>query len=389
MPAKANNTTTQQFSVNAREIDFVTRFNARFQALSELLGIIRPIRKEPGTTLRMLRASVDLKSGNVGEGEEVPYSQATVTQVPVGEATVEKFSKGVTIESIKSYGYDVAVARTDDAFLTKLQGNVTDKLYDFLGTGELTNVQNDFQAAVAMARGLVIDEFKKADLEITEVVGFVNVRDFYQYLGSAELTTQTAFGLTYIRDFMGYRVIFLGSSRDVPRGKVYATPVENLVAYYVDPSDSDFARAGLEFTTWGETPFLGFHTEGNYHTMTSESFAIIGLSLLFEYINGVAVVSIQDSGTLGTLTVTSAAGAESGTTKLTVSGAAGTGGNTLRYKVAAAAATPTYLADVSDWAIWDGTSDITAASGQVVTVAEANGSGQALAAGNATVVAKV
>lgn len=389
MPAKNNTTTTRQFSgVNPREIDFVTRFQSRFQALMELIGITRPIRKEPGTALRVLRASVDLQSGNVGEGEEVPYSQATVIQIPVGEATVEKYSKGVTIESIKTYGYDVAVARTDDAFLAKLQGNVNDKLYAFLGTGELTNIQKTFQAAVAMARGLVINQFKKSDLELTDVVGFVNVLDFYQYLGGAEITTQTVFGLTYIKDFMGYRVIFLGSDRDVPRGKVYATPAENLVAYYVDPSDSDFARAGLVFTSWGDTPFLGFHTEGNYKTMTSESYAIIGLSLLFEYINGVAVVSIQDSGTMGALTVTSAAGAESGTTKLTVTGAAGDGGNTLRYKVAAAAATPAYLADVSGWAIWDGISDITAASSQVITLAEANGSGQAIAAGNATVVAK-
>lgn len=40
MPAKTNNTTTQQFNgVNPREIDFVTRFNARFQALMELLAV--------------------------------------------------------------------------------------------------------------------------------------------------------------------------------------------------------------------------------------------------------------------------------------------------------------------------------------------------------------
>lgn len=386
--AKANITTTGQYTVNPREIDFVTRFNTRFQALLELLGITRPIRKEPGTTLRMLRASVALQSGSVGEGEEIPYSQATVTQVPVGEATVEKYSKGVTVESIKEFGYDVAVAKTDEAFLTKLQGTVNDKLYAFLGTGELTNVQKTFQAAIAMARGLVINQFKKSDLELTEVVGFVNVLDFYQYLGSSEITTQTAFGLTYIENFMGYRVIFLGSDRDVPRGKVYATPVENLVAYYVDPSDSDFARAGLEFTTWGVTPFLGFHVEGNYKTMTSESYAIIGLALMFEYINGVAVVSIEGSGTLGALTVTSAAGTNAGDTKITVTGATTGNGYALRYTIGTADAAPTYLDDASEWTEWDGKSDITAASGQVITVAQTNGSGQVLSAGHATVVAK-
>lgn len=386
--AKANQTGTGQITINPRELDFVTRFARNFEALREILGITRPIRKEPGATLRVLRAAVALQSGLVGEGEEIPYSQATVTQLPIAEATVEKFSKGVTLEAIKSYGYDVAVERTDSAFLAELEGVVSDRMYNALATGELTSVQPTFQMALAMARGLVLNQFKAMRIATTEIVGFVNILDFYQYLGAADITVQTAFGLNYIRDFMGYTTVFLASDSEIARGKVIATPVENLVAYYVDPSSSDFARAGLEFTSWGDTPLLGYHTEGNYKTMVSESYAIMGLSLFFEYINGVAVVSIEASGSLGSLTVTSAAGTAVGDTKITVTGASSAGGNTLRYTIAAAAATPTYLADVGSWTVWDGTSDITAPAGQVITVAEANGSGQALASGYATIVVK-
>lgn len=387
MPARPNTTTTANFTVNPREIDFVTRFERNFEALREILGITRPIRKEPGAVLRALRGVMTLQPGNVGEGEEIPYSLASVEQLPIAEATIEKYSKGVSMESINNYGYDVAVARTDDAFLNELQGKVSDRMYAFLRSGELTSVQPTFQMGVAMARGYVLNQFKAMRKAVTSVVGFVNLIDFYTYLGSAEITVQQAFGLDYIRDFMGYSVIFLASDEELPRGTIVATPVENMVAYYVDPSSSAFARADLKFTTWGDTPLLGYHTEGNYRTMVSDSYAVMGLSLFAEYINGIAVITIVTGGSLGSLTVTSAAGTESGDTAITVTGAAGTAGNALRYQIGAAASTPAYLADVSTWATWDGTSDITAASGQVITVVEANGSGQALASGYATVVA--
>ena len=38
--------------VTAREVDFVTRFADNWDALRNILGIMRPIRKQPGTTLK-------------------------------------------------------------------------------------------------------------------------------------------------------------------------------------------------------------------------------------------------------------------------------------------------------------------------------------------------
>jgi hypothetical protein len=73
-----------------------------------------------------------------------------------------------------------------------------------------------------------------------------------------------------MKDFMGFNTIFLLSDSEIPRGQVIATPVENIVLYYVDPNESDFARAGLVYTVSGETNLIGFHTQGNYHTAVSE-----------------------------------------------------------------------------------------------------------------------
>ena len=59
MPALDNVTTTTQFTVAAREVDFVTRFNRNWDALRDIMGIMRPIRKAPGTTLVSYTATVD------------------------------------------------------------------------------------------------------------------------------------------------------------------------------------------------------------------------------------------------------------------------------------------------------------------------------------------
>ncbi len=389
MAAKENLTKTLDIQSTARVIDFVTRFARNWEHLREILGIMRPIRKEPGSVLKSKTASVTLQSGTVGEGEEIPYSKATVVETPYEEMTVEKYAKAVSIESIKTYGYDVAVGMTDDAFLYELQDNVTRRFYSYLNTGTLTSSETTWQRALAMAKGRVINKFKQIHRTVTNVVGFVNVLDLYDYLGDANITIQTAFGFQYVQNFMGFSTVFLLSDEEIQRGRVIATPVENIALYYVDPSTSDFARAGLVYTTDGETNLIGFHVEGNYHTAVSESFAIMGMTLFAEYKDAIAVIDVDSTPTLGTLTVGSAAGTESGTTKLTVTPGKESTNNVYKYKTDPTnAPTVTYGQNVRTWSTWDGTSDITATTGHKITVVEADGTYKALNAGNATVTAQ-
>lgn len=294
MPAKENLIMTADIQVTARELDFVSRFEQNWEHLREILGIMRPIKKVPGAILKSKYAEGTLQSGEVGEGEEIPYSKFTVKEKPYEEMTIEKYAKAVSIEAIKDHGYENAVAMTDDQFLFELQTNVTSRFYAYLNTGELTSEQSTFQMALAMAKGLVVNKFKKMHKNVTGVVGFVNVLDVYEYLGSANITVQNQFGFQYIKDFMGFNTIFLLSDDEVERGKVLATPVENIVMYYVDPAESDFAKAGLVYTTGaGETNLIGFHTQGNYNTAVSEAFAIMGLTLFAEFIDAIAVVTIE------------------------------------------------------------------------------------------------
>ena len=292
MAAKKNLTITTDVNVEAREIDFVTRFARNWEHLREILGIMRPIKKQPGAVLKSKTATVKLETGTVGEGEEIPYSKATVSEKNYAEMTLEKFAKAVSIESIKDHGYDTAVALTDDAFLYELQTNVTDRFYKYLNTGSLTGTQSTFQMALAMAKGSVENKFKQIHRTATGVVGFANILDVYEYIGAANITVQNQFGFQYVKDFMGYNTVFLLADSEIKRGRVIATPVENIVLYYIDPSTSDFERAGLVYTTDGDTNLIGFHTQGNYNTAVSECFAVMGMTLFAEYQDAIAVMDV-------------------------------------------------------------------------------------------------
>lgn len=280
-------------NITAREIDFVSRFTLNWDALRDIMGIMRPIRRAPGTQLITYKASVALESGDVPAGAVIPYSKATITKAAQGELKIEKYAKAVPIEDVNQYGAAIAVQKSDTAFLNELQNDVLTRFYTFLNTGSLTSTETTWQRALAMAKGNVLNKFNQMRMTVSEVVGFANVLDFYDYLGNAQITVQTQFGLTYVKDFLGYSTLFLLSEPDIERGKVIALPVENIDLYYIDPSDSEFAQLGLDYTVQGETNLIGFHANGNYSTAVGESFAIMGMSLWAEYLDGIAVVTVQ------------------------------------------------------------------------------------------------
>ena len=188
-------------NITAREIDFVTRFGQNWDALMTIMGITRAIRKTPGTQLVSYSASVALESGNVDPGEVIPYSKATIVKAAKGDLEIEKYAKAVPIEDVAKYGASIAVQKSDDAFLNELQNVVLARFYTFMNTGSLTSVYTTFQMALAMAKGNVLDKFKKMRKTVTNVVGFCNTLDAYEYLGAAGITVQSAFGVDYIGEF--------------------------------------------------------------------------------------------------------------------------------------------------------------------------------------------
>jgi len=280
-------------TVTAREVDFVTQFGRNWDSLREVLGIMRPIRKAPGTVLISYTAAVTLENGEVNEGNVIPYSKATVTEATKGEVSLLKYAKAVTIEDVNKYGAAIAVQRTDEAFLNELQEKVLDDFYTFItdDTSAMKSTETTFQMACAMAIGKVRDKFKKMRRNASNIVLFINTLDAYRYLGASEITVQTAYGLDYIENFLGAQTVVLSS--EIEEGKVIAIPADNIVLYYVDPGDGEFAQLGLNYTVQGETNLVGFHANGNYTTAVGESFAIMGMQLWAEYADAIAIITID------------------------------------------------------------------------------------------------
>lgn len=297
MAAKTNVTNTAQFTTNAREVDFATRFGDNWDALRTIMGIMRPIRKADAKLVSYKASIVGTLAGGttVAEGDEIPFTKTKVQPVSYADIAVAKYAKSVTIESVAKYGADIAVEKTDDAFLNALQQKVLADFYAFLATGTLTLTETTWQRALAMAKGKVLDKFAGMDKDVTEVVGFANILDAYGYLGDKDITVQTAFGITYVENFLGYRTLLLLPDKYIEAGTVIALPVENIDLYYIDPGDSEFAKLGLDYTVQGETNLIGVHVEGDYSRATGDMFAIMGMKLWAEYLDGIAVATVEES----------------------------------------------------------------------------------------------
>lgn len=293
MAVEPNTTLTTDFTdVKARELDFVTQFDLNWDALREIMGVMRPIRKQPGTVLRSYSASITLADGDVDEGDLIPLSKASVTEVYREDLKFKKYDKRITIEDVDKYGADIAITMTDEAMRNEIQSNIIDEFYAFAKSGELVDTVSDFQMGIAMAIGKVRDKFKKMRRNASDVVVFVNTIDAYKYLGAADLIVQSMFGLDYVQNFMGARTMILSS--DLDEGQIIAIPTSNIVLYYADPSDSNYRALGLDYSTGiGETNLIGFHAGGVYERASGDSFAIYALKLWAEYKDAIAVITVS------------------------------------------------------------------------------------------------
>lgn len=100
-----------------------------------------------------------------------------------------------------------------------------------------------------------------------------------------------------------------------------------------------------------------------------------------------AKVVVKKTRSLTSLTVTSVAGSTSGSTKITVEPALSSG-NSYKYKVAANPTMPNAGQECkSGYTAWDGTADITAATGQKIVVVEVDADNRCFGAGMAVVTA--
>ena len=269
-----------------RDIDFTERFSKGIDTLMAMLGVTRKQEKRAGEVLKVYKATGTLESGVVAEGDVIPLSKYQTTYEAVGEAVLNKWRKVTTAEAISSKGYGQAVNDTNDKMLKDIQKGVRTSFVNFLatGTGEVAGV--GLQATLAQAWGKLQVLFEDTSVQS---VYFMNPLDVADYLGGAQISTQTAFGMSYIENFLGLGTVILAS--DVPKGKLYATAAENIVLYYIPVTSADMAQAFDR--TSDATGLIGIHTGPTYDNLSAETVAASGVGLFAEKLDGIVVGTIN------------------------------------------------------------------------------------------------
>lgn len=269
-----------------RDVDFTERFTAGIQTLMKMLGVTRKIEKKAGETLKVYKVTGTLESGTVAEGEVIPLSKYKTTYTPIGEAVLKKWRKVTTAEAISEKGYGQAVNDTNAKMLKDIQKGIRSQFVTFLGTGTATAKGVGLQAALAQIWGKMQVLYEDTAVQ---TVYFMNPLDVADYLGKAQISTQTAFGMTYIENFLGMGPAILAS--DIPQGKIYATAADNIVLYYIPVTSADMAQA-FDLTS-DATGLIGIHTGPTYDNLSAETVAASGVGLFAENLGGIVVGTIE------------------------------------------------------------------------------------------------
>lgn len=276
-------------SLVPQSIDFIEQFNQNITKLMQVLGITRKQALMIGSQIKIYKSVTTLADGAVAEGEIIPLSKVERKLADTKQLTFNKYRKVVTGEAIQSAGFKPAVADTDTEMLKTIQKKIkTDLFAEFAkGTGKATGA--GFQLALANALGQLAIAFEDEDISS---VALVNPIDFYEYVGSAPISVQTAFGLTYIQNFLGVNTIILSSA--VKQGTLNVTASENLNLYYAALNSGSLGQA-FSFTT-DQTGLIGITHNPVNEAFSYQSVVADALAVFPERLDGIIVSTISKDG---------------------------------------------------------------------------------------------
>ena len=284
MAAETNTILTEDIA-RVRAIDFNMQFTGSVMKFMEAMGVTRKIAVQEGTTLKALKVTGSLENGSVAEGELIPLSHYETVETPVGEAVLNKWRKSTTAEAILKGGYEQAVGDTTDKMVKDVQAKIRNDFFTFIATGTGTASGTGLQAALASGWGNLQVLWED---DTVDTVYFINPLDAAAYLGTAQITLQTAFGMSYIENFLGLGTVFMSSK--VPQGKFYATAKENIVAYYINIASGEVA--GVFKLVADETGYIGIREYLDEDHARVNDLVMSGVTFFPERLDGIVVGSI-------------------------------------------------------------------------------------------------
>ena len=245
--APEQNTTVTTDIEPAISIDHNNRLVTGIKTLQRALGITQMRPMAAGTQIKQYKLTKTNSPTQVAEGETISLTKITRKLANTFTLTLKKYRKQTTAEAIQQSGYNAAVNETDGKLLGEVRKDIKSAFFATVnaGTGTATAGSN-LQTALANLWGALQVYYE--DMDVTPVF-FINPLDAAAYLGSAAITTQNAFGLTYIENFLGLGNAFVTSA--VAQGEPVATVTQNLNGAYV-PAGGDVARTfGLTYDATG------------------------------------------------------------------------------------------------------------------------------------------
>ena len=268
----------------AQSIDFTEQFTGSISTLLQALNVTRMQPMAVGSQIKIYKSEVTKANGNVAEGEVIPLSKVTRKLADTKELAYKKYRKQTTAEAIQSAGFNAAVNDTDSKLLRSIQGDIKKDFFDFVQTGTTKTSGDTFQKAIAQALGQLAIKWEDDDVQS---VVFANPLDFYTYLGDSNITTQTAFGLTYIQNYLGFNTIILTGA--VKQGTIAATASQNLNYAYAALNGN--LNQAFNLTT-DETGLIGVVHNSVTENASYETMALTSGVLFPERLDGIVVATI-------------------------------------------------------------------------------------------------
>lgn len=284
--AETNLTTTADLEP-AISIDHTSKIKANIDTLREILGITEMQPMAAGTQIKIYKMSKENAPEQVGEGEVIPLTKVTRKLANTIELTLNKYRKETTAESIAKFGYNRAVNDTDEKLISEIQKDIKGDFFKLIATGTGTATGTNLQTACANAWAKMQALYEDEDVN---GVYFVSPVDAAEYLGNSNITMQTAFGLSYIKDFLGLGTVIVHPKQET--GKVAATAKENLYGAYVPANSSDVGSSfGL---TADETGLVGMKHYVANDTATHGTLVLSGVKFYPERLDGIVISTISE-----------------------------------------------------------------------------------------------
>lgn len=293
--------TSDSAALNAAlDQEFVKNFQGDATRLMEILGIFGVETVAAGTALKMLKVTGALNNSKTDaskssdtdaaavtlgsssgtayvEGDEVALSKFSAEYEAVGEVVARPYRKMTTAAAIQKSGYVNAVLKTDQKMESLLYADVVSQFFTFLATGTGTAAGKGLQACAANVDATLGDTLETNGDSTSRIIHFVSRQDAAEYIGGATITDQSAFGLTYLENFVGLTNVFL--TNKVAKGTMYATPAENLHLFGTDYSA--LAQAGLPYATDADGIIGIAHTPA-YDRVSVETNVLTGCTIFPE-----------------------------------------------------------------------------------------------------------